>query len=163
MAAEDPFVREFVVPGGYHESNGRAPELSPEPIDKRPIIYGIIAAVIIIVIFAVLGYFLFRYPETTAVLRDIFIIFLGLGAFLTILLLIALIVAAVYLVLKVNDLIRLLNREIRPVLNNFQQTTHTVRGTTSFISEQAARPIIKTAGFIAAIQAIFNALFRRRS
>lgn len=161
MAAKDPFVREFVVPEGYHEFNGRAPELSPEPIDKRPIIYGVIAAVIIIAIFAVLGYFLFRYPETTAVLRDIFIIFLGLGAFLTILLLIALIVATVYLVLKVNDLIRLLNREIRPVLSNFQQTTRTVRGTTSFISEQAAKPIIKTAGFIAAIQAIINALFRR--
>lgn len=159
---EEITVRQMVGPNGYYEADRRAPEFSPKPIDKRPIVYGIIVAIVILLIFGGLGVWLFLNPAAAAVLRDIFIIFLGLGAFLVILLLIALVVITVYLVLKINDLVQLLNREIKPVLGNIAQTTHSVRGTAAFISEQAVQPIIKTAGFFAAIQAIFNSLFRRR-
>lgn len=159
---EDITVRDMAAPNSYYETDRRAPELSAKPVDKRPIIWGIIAAIIIVFIFGGLGVWLFLNPAAAAVLRDIFIIFLGLGAFIVILLLIALVVVTVYLVLKINDLTQLLSREIRPVLGNIAQTTHSVRGTATFISEQAVQPIIKTAGFLAAIQAIFNSLFRRR-
>ena len=159
---EDITIREITGSGSYYETDRRAPELSPKPVDKRPIVYGIIAAIVIVLIFGGIGVWLFLNPAAAAVVRDIFIIFLGLGAFIIILLLIALVVVTVYLVLKINDLTQLLSREIRPVLGNIAQTTHSVRGTATFLSEQAVQPIIKTAGFLAAIQAIFNSLFRRR-
>jgi TM2 domain-containing membrane protein YozV len=146
----------------YQELSNPRPELSPKPIDKRPVIYGIIAAVVIILIFGGIGVGLYLNPPIAAVLRDIFIIFLGLGAFVIILLLIVLVVITAYLVLKVNDLVRLLDREIKPLLAQVQETTRTVKGTTSFISDQAVKPVIATASTIAATQAIFKSLFQRR-
>ncbi|NJN95828.1 MAG: hypothetical protein HC875_17845 [Anaerolineales bacterium] len=145
----------------YAEASNPRPELSPEPIDKRPLIIGIVVAVVIIIIFGLLGWWLFTNPPAAAVLRDIFIIFLGLGAFLIILLLIALVVITVYLVLKINDLIQLLNREVRPVLSQLQSTMHTAQGTTNFLSEQAVKPVITTASAVAGVQAVFRSLFRR--
>ncbi|HXV96957.1 MAG TPA: hypothetical protein VEC93_00935, partial [Anaerolineae bacterium] len=53
----------------------RWPELTPEPVDKRPLIYGIIAAVVIFLIFGGIGVWLFLNPATAVVLRDIFIIY----------------------------------------------------------------------------------------
>jgi hypothetical protein len=66
-----------------------------------------------------------------------------------------------YLVLKVNDVTQLINREIKPLLYNLQETTGTVRGTTTFLSENAAKPVIAAAANIAAAKAIFRSLFRR--
>jgi len=142
------------------QQNNR-PELSAAPADKRPIIFGVIAAVVIILIFGGLGAWLFFYPDAAAVLRDIFIIYLGLGAFVIILLLIALVVVTTYLVLKINDLIQLLQREIKPLLVNVQDTAMTVKGTTTFISDHAVQPVITTASTVSAVKAIFRSLFRR--
>jgi len=145
----------------FSESRGRAPELSSKPVDKRPILFGILGAVIVIIFFGGLGYWLYINPEATATLRDIFIIFLGLGAFFVILLLIALVVMTVYLVLKVNDLIQLLNREIKPILLKIQETLGTAQGTVTFLSDHAVQPVISTASTVAAIRAITRSLFRR--
>ena len=143
------------------DSSNRRPELSAKPTDKRPIIIGSIAAIIIILLFSGIGYVLFIYPEVTAIIRDIFIIFLGLGALIIILLLIALVVITAYLVLKVNDLVKLLDREIRPPLNKLQETVVTVQGTTNFLSENAVKPVINTASTISAAQTVVRTLFRR--
>ena len=136
------------------------PELSAEPVDKRPLIIGIVVSLVIIVIFVGIGWFLFINPVAAARLRDIFIIYLGLGAFLVILLLIALIVITTYLVLKVNDLVQLLDREIKPMLAKMQGTLSTVRGTTTFVSEQAIQPMITTFSSVTAVRTIVRSLFR---
>lgn len=137
------------------------PELSPKPADKRPLIIGIIVAVVILVGFIGIGWWLFVNPASAAVLRDIFIIFMGLGIFVIILLLIMLIVITSYLVIKVNDLVHLLDRELKPMLASAQEMLGTVRGTTSFISEQAVKPVMSTASTYAAVRAIFRNLFQR--
>lgn len=137
------------------------PELSAKPADKRPIVFGIITAVIIILIFGGLGVWLFYYPATAAVMRDIFIIYLGLGAFVIILLLIVLVVITAYLVLKINDLVQLLDREVKPLLGAVSQTVATVKGTTAFISDHAVQPVITTVSSVSAVKAIFRALFTR--
>ena len=155
------------VTSGTVESYGadgvgnRYPELSPKPMDKRPIIYGTVFAVVFILIFLAIGVWLFFNPVATAILRDIFIIYLGLGAFVIILLLIALVVITAYLVIKVNDLVQLLDREIKPILLKLQDTAGTVQGTTTFISDHAVQPIISTVSSYAAARAIFRSLFRR--
>ena len=145
----------------YVEVN-RRPELSAKPIDKRPMIVGVIVAVVVIILFGLLGWWLFTNPPAAAVLRDIFIIFLGLGAFLIILLLIALVVITIYLILKINDLVQLLNREIKPVLLQLQSTVSTAQGTAKFLSEQAVKPVITTASTVSATKAIFRSLFHRK-
>jgi hypothetical protein len=124
-------------------------------------IYGALVALLILIVFVGLGVWLFFNPAAAAVLRDIFIIYLGIGAFLIILLLIVLIVITAYLILKVNDLVQLTNREIRPVLLRLQETMGSIRGTTAFLGEQAVQPVIKTASTVAAVKAITRSLFRR--
>lgn len=44
---------------------------------------------------------------------------------------------------------RLLRDEVSPLLNSAQETLHTVRGTTSFVSEKAVRPIVRVYGVVA--------------
>jgi hypothetical protein len=146
----------------------RYPELSPKPKDWRPAIYGLLAALLVILFFGGTGWLFFTHPESTAIIRDIVIIYLGLGTVFIILLLIALVVIAAYLALKVNDLIQLLQREIqvldqeiKPMLENLLKTTNTVRGTADFISEHAVQPVIETASAISAAQAIIRTLLRR--
>lgn len=152
---------EMVSLHSRYESESRYPELSAKPADKRPLIIGIVVAVALILIFGAIGVWLFLNPASAAVLRDIFIIFLGLGVFLIILLLIALVVISIYLVIKINDLIHLVDREIRPVLNKLLQTSTTVQGTATFIGEHAVRPVITTVSTVAGIRAVFRALFQR--
>ncbi len=143
------------------ETNSR-PELSFKPADRRPLtIGGIVVAVVLLILAGVAIFFLFTNPVETAIIRDIFIIFLGIGSFIIILLLIALVVIAGYLVLKINDLIKLLDREIRPLLGNLQDTAVKVQGTTTFLSENAVKPVINTASTFAAAQTVIRTLFRR--
>lgn len=162
-----PEREEFLLPetvemGESTPLSQQYPELSPEPIDKRPLIYGIIVAVVVVLIFLGIGVLLFLNPVATAILRDIFIIYLGLGAFVITLLLIALVVITAYLVIKINDLVQLLDREIKPILLKLQDTAGTVQGTTTFISDHAVQPIIATVSTFAATRAIFRALFQRK-
>ena len=115
----------------------------------------------ILLISIVAAVYLFFHPETAAVARDIVIIFLGLSTFFILICMVIVIVMLAYLVLKTNDLVQLIDREIRPLLYNIQETTNTVRGTTTFISDKAAQPVIATVSSIAAVKAIFRSLFRR--
>ncbi len=163
--SEDTSVPQIVEPIQVESKSdqwGRPPELSPERIGKRPIIFGAIAAVVIILIFGGIGVLLFFNPAAAAVLRDIFIIYLGLGAFVIILLLIVLVVIAAYLVIKVNDLVQLLDREIRPVLVKLQEIAVTTQGTTTFLSDHAVEPVISTVSSVAAVRAIIRSLFGRK-
>lgn len=138
------------------------PELSPEPIDKRPLIYGGAVALGFFALAILIGWWLFVNPTKAEVIRDIFIIYLGVGIFVLIPLMIILLVATTYLILKVNDLIQLLQREILPILLKTQQSVSTIKGTTTFLSDQAVRPVIKTAGTVAAVQTIARSLFKRK-
>jgi hypothetical protein len=153
---------ETLAPYSYsNNTENSRPELSAKPADRRPIIIGAVVALVIVLIFGGIGWWLFVNPVAAAIIRDIFIIFMGLGIFVIILLLIALIVITAYLVLKVNDLVQLIDREIKPMLARLQESLNTVRGTTRFISEQAVEPVITTVSTVSAARAIFRSLFRR--
>jgi hypothetical protein len=137
------------------------PEFSPEPIDKRPLIIGIVVATSILLISVIIGVWLFFHPVEAEIIRDIMIIFLGISMFFILVFLTVLIVMISYLVLKTNDLVQLLDREVRPLLYNIQETTGTVRGTTTFLSDYAVQPVIATISSVAAVRAVFRSLFRR--
>ena len=137
------------------------PELSAEPIDKQPIIIGAVVALGFLVLSLVLGWWLFTHPVAAAIIRDILIIYIGVGIFVVILLLIMLVVITSYLVIKVNDLVQLTDREIRPVLANISESINTVRGTTVFLSDHAVQPVISTLSSVTAVKTIVRSLFRR--
>lgn len=146
----------------------RFPELTPEPVDRRPIIFGGLAILVVLLILGGSFYGLYTHPEFTQITRDISIIFLAICSLVIILLLLVLIIIVAYLVLKVIDLTRLVKREIKmfeeeikPMLTRMQKTVSTVQGTTTFISDHAVEPVITTASTIAAARAAFRTLFRR--
>ncbi len=150
-----------ITPYNYDEPVTSRPELTPEPFDKRPLIYGGAVALAFFIIATLIGVWLFNNPAKAEVIRDIFIIYLGVGIFVLIPLTIVLVVAVTYLILKLNDVVQLLQREIVPILLNTQQSVNTIRGTTTFLSDQAVQPIIKTAGTITAARTIVRSLFKR--
>jgi len=145
----------------YGGADKRYPEFTPAPVDKRPLIIGIIVAASILLISIGIAVWLFLNPATAEVVRDIVIIFLGISSFFILVCMVIMIVMLTYLILKTNDLVQLLDREVRPLLYNIQETTNTVRGTTTFLSDKAVQPVIATVSSIAAVKAIFKSLFRR--
>ncbi len=142
------------------EPENKRPELSATPANYMPAAIGGLVALLVILLFGGIGTFLYLHPETTRIIRDIFIIFLGLGVFVIILLLIVLIVIMAYLALKINDLVQLLDREIKPMLEKLQHTLTTIQGTATFLSTNAVQPVIKTASVVSATQSILRSLFK---
>jgi hypothetical protein len=134
------------------------PPPEPEPVgqDDRPknTLRNIGIGLVVLLVLAAIGaaiYGLATHPLLTAVVRDIFIIVLALvtiviGLFLVI------------LIFQLQSLIALLRDEIKPILNSTNQTVSTVRGTTTFVSENLVKPMIETAsltaGFVGGLRAL---------
>ena len=78
-------------------------------------------------------------------IRDISIIFLAFESIIVLVLLSILIV-------QVRSLVILLNEEIRPMLEASQETAHTVRNTSNFVSKHVAKPFIDIASFGAGLR-----------
>ena len=91
---------------------------------------------------------------TLADVRDLFIIALAFESFVVVGLL-------VWLILELRGLTKLLKDEIRPILSSAQDTVSTVRGTTTFVSENLVSPIIKVSGYVAGVRAMLNTLTGR--
>ena len=85
----------------------------------------------------------------TATIRDIFIILLALES-----LVIGL--ALVVLMIQIARLTNLLQHEIKPILENTNETVNTVRSTAIFVSENLVDPVIKLNGYIAGIAKIID-------
>ncbi len=77
--------------------------------------------------------------------RDIAIIVLAVESIVVGILLIL-------LLWQVRDLTRLLQEEIKPMLDNMQETIGTVKGTTSLVSQTVVSPAVKLAGFVAGLR-----------
>lgn len=78
-------------------------------------------------------------------LRDIAIIFLALESIVTLTLL-------SILIWQIWRLIKMLQTEILPVIRDAQDTVGTVRGTTTFVSENVVQPVVNTGSKVAGIR-----------
>jgi hypothetical protein len=94
-------------------------------------------------------------PETIAVVRDIFIIVLAFESLIVVALLI-------WLILELRGLTRVLREEVKPILDSAQETVNTVRGTTSFVSDNVVAPFVKVQGYVAGAKIMMDALFGRK-
>lgn len=134
--------------------------MTPEPVERRsylvPTIYiviGVIVLLAVAVLFTVpLAYLANNYADTILVIRDIFIIALGLMSCLS----------GIVLILLLISIIRLINMlefELKPILLKTNDTLGTIRGTTVFMSENVVRPMATASSYVAGIRRGFSTLF----
>ena len=117
---------------------------------QRWMLVGVIVGIFLLVAaIAAAVYGLTRDAETTANLRDIFIIFMAFESLI-------IGAALVVLVTQVASLINLLQNEVKPILKATTDTVNTLRGTTEFLSENLVEPVIKLNSYLAGLRKFFD-------
>jgi len=127
---------------------------------RLPALVAVAFAVVLVAGTIVFGIFMFRSPTTAATLRDIFLIVLGVQSMIIGLLLVALLVAIVYLVLKLYELVHFFQSELRPIMQQADDTVRTVRSRAIFISDSAVRPIVEVMACVSAVKSIIRSFTR---
>ncbi len=124
---------------------------SPEELRRqRMTIIGIIIGGLVILALIIASVVFLLNPGTdTARFRDVFIIFMALESIIIGLVLIILVV-------QLARLINLLQNEIKPILDSTNETVSTLRGTTQFLSDNLAEPVIKLNEYFAGLQHFIN-------
>jgi hypothetical protein len=85
------------------------------------------------------------------IIRDVFIIFLALQGIL-------IIIALAVLIAQIARLINLLQSEVKPILENTQDTVKSASGTVRFVTQNITSPMVKLGGFLAGVSVIVNEL-----
>ena len=116
---------------------------------KTFIITGIVFVVVLVAMIASVVLLLGAKNETTAKIRDIFIIFMALES-------LVIGVTLVILIIQLATLINLLQNEIKPILNSTNETVSTLRGTVTFLSDNLAEPVIKLNEYLAGIKRLID-------
>jgi hypothetical protein len=129
-------------------------ETKREPL--IPTVYVVVGVVITLAIsvlaILLLVYLANNYAESILVIRDIFIIALGLMSCLTGIVLILLLIAVIRLV-------NMLEFELKPILLKTNETLGTIRGTTTFMSDNVIRPVTKASSYLAGVRRGVSVLF----
>ncbi len=87
--------------------------------------------------------------DTTGKVRDIFIILMALES-------IVIGVVLIILVVQLASLINLLQNEIKPILKSTNDTVNTLKGTTTFLSENLTNPVIKINSSVAGAKKLLD-------
>lgn len=85
-------------------------------------------------------------------IRDLFIIVLAMEGML-------MGIALIVLVLQLASLVNLLQNEIKPIVDNANETVSTVKGTSQFVSQSVVEPVLKAGSILAASGGIVRELF----
>jgi len=130
-----------------------AQESREEAIPTLYVVIGMIVLIVIGIAFTV-GIVLLaeHFPNQLEAIRDVFIIALALESC----------VFGIVLMLMLIMLIRLVNTvefEIKPILEQTYETMGTVRGTTTFVSKNVVRPVVKVKSYVAGFKGGFKSLF----
>jgi hypothetical protein len=81
------------------------------------------------------------FAAIVRVIRDLVIIFLALEGIL-------IIMSLAILALQVARLVNLLQNEVKPILENAQETVKTAQGTVEFVGDNVAEPVIRASAFL---------------
>lgn len=117
---------------------------------QRQLVVGLVIGVVVVLALTITALVFLLSPgltsaETVARIRDVFIIVMAFESLL---------IGAVLVILIVQlaRLTNLLQNEIKPILDSTNQTVSTLRGTSQFISDNLAEPVIKINEYAAALQ-----------
>jgi glucan phosphoethanolaminetransferase (alkaline phosphatase superfamily) len=122
--------------------------------DKQMRLALIIGGVVIFTLFALIvvaSIWMVKNPDTTETLRDVFIIWIALISLL-------IGIALVVLMVQLARLINLIQNEIKPILENTNDTLRTVKGTAQFVSQNVTDPVVKISSTLAGVQHFFSLL-----
>jgi predicted tellurium resistance membrane protein TerC len=152
MATQTPVIP-AAPPSSAPPSTPATPEASSlsENQKRALLIGGAVALVVVIVGGIALAIWLVGQPAVAAAWRDVFIIFMALE-FMVIG------VALVVLIFQLAVLTNMLQHEIKPILDSANETINTVRGTTTFLSENLVEPVVKLNSYMAAIAQVVDSL-----
>ena len=134
------------------------PPLTEQQIARRQktIIAVMVISGILLIALLVLAVVLLLQPGVpTDRIRDVFIIFLALESLLVG-------IAVIILMIQVATMVNLLQNEVRPMLKTTNDTLNNLRGTTEFISESIAEPVIQLNEYMASIKRILELLGVKR-
>ena len=132
------------------------PEPIAEPV-KAParsgVPIGLIIGLVVVVGLIITGTVLLLRSDndTTARVRDVFIIFMALES-------LVIGVVLVVLVVQLATLINLLNNEIRPIIRSTNETVNTLKGTVTFLSDNLSEPVIRLNETMAALKKFFDVI-----
>jgi hypothetical protein len=130
-------------------------ESNPKTGCRLPAIIGI-TLVLMFVTITVLLVMLVRNPELTQLIRDIMIIALAIeGLFIGI--------AIILAIFQITKFIRLLQDEIKPILEQANETLSTVRSTAGMVNENLTGPIMKIAGTLSGTMRFLKMIWPNRS
>jgi ABC-type spermidine/putrescine transport system permease subunit II len=90
-----------------------------------------------------------RNPDTAETVRDIVIIFMAVES-------LVIGVALIVLIVQLARLTALLQDEVRPILDSTNETLNTLRGTTTFLSNNLVKPVIKANSSVAAVRRVLE-------
>ncbi len=62
------------------------------------------------------------------------------------------------LVWQVWRLVKMLQNEVQPIIRDAQETVNTVRGTTSFVSDNVVNPVVKTSSTLVGVRRTVSSL-----
>jgi hypothetical protein len=90
-----------------------------------------------------------------ATIRDIAIIFLAVETIL---------IGAILIVLiwEVRNLAKMLQNDIKPILQSADETVRTVRGTSTFVSENFVTPLVRVSSFTSGVMQALRIIAGRR-
>jgi hypothetical protein len=131
------------------QTNGLSPSTTEKRGPNRKVIIAIVGVVVVALI--IVGFVWMIQAQATGVVRDVFIIFMAI-----VMLFIGIMLVA--LVYQVAALTRMLREEIKPLLENAQETVNTARGTTMFVSDHVVKPVIGVAGTVAGVARVISLL-----
>ncbi len=119
----------------------------------------IVAGVVLLIILAllILGAVLLvkASVDTTAKVRDVFIIFMALESLI-------IGIALIILIVQIAILTNLLQNEIKPILNSTSDTVNTLRGTITFISDNAVQPVIRMNSYVAGARRFIDLIIPKK-
>lgn len=116
---------------------------------------GLIGVLILLFVIALLLAIFTNVEQSGAVIRlirDVVIIFLALEGVLIVL-------SLAILVLQVAKLVNLLQTEIKPILENTQQTIKTAQTTVEFVSANVTHPFVRLTGFVSGVSVLLTNVF----
>jgi nitrate reductase gamma subunit len=118
---------------------------------QRRLMIGIIIGVFVVLAAIIASVYFLATTDiaTTSRIRDIFIIFMALES-------LVIGVVLIILMLQLATLTNLIQNEIKPILKSTNETVNTLRGTTTFLSNNLVEPVIKLNEYLAAIKRLID-------
>lgn len=119
----------------------------PKPLVSRlPVALGVIGILLLTGLF-IWGIFwaATQHPDIIEALRDIVIIALALGSCLFG-------IAFIIMLVMIIRLVNMLEFEIKPILQQTNETINTLKGTTTFVSQNVVKPVTKASSYAAGVR-----------